>query len=571
MVNTQIADLFEEIASLLELHGESNPFRVRAYRRAALTLKNLTESVSDIAERGELDDIPGIGKDLAGKIREYLKSGRITLREDLKRNTPDFMLRMLEIPGMGPKTARTIHERFKPGGYPELKKLARSGALRELPGIREKTERHILEGIEITERKHSRVSIGEALPLARSLVAGLSRLDAVDRADAAGSLRRMRETIGDVDILVASSSPQAVMDAFVKMDGVWKVLAHGHARSSVVMREGMQVDLRVVEKECYGAALLYFTGSKDHSIRLRGLAKKKGYKINEYGLFEIRSGKRIASAEKDIYEALGLAYIPPELREDRGEIEAAARKRLPRLVELKDLKGDLHAHTDWTDGVDSIRAMAEAAQKMGLEYLAVTDHSRSLHIAGGLSSERLSEHSAAVRELNKTMPGIRLLAGAEVDVLEDGSLDYPSDLLEKLDFVVASIHSGFRQGKARLTERLVRAMRSGRVDLIGHPTGRLFGERNAYELDFDLVFKTAAETRTALEINGCPERLDLDDLRIREAVRAGVTLAVSSDAHSKSHFNNLEYGVGTARRGWCEKDDILNCLPLKELLKKNRP
>lgn len=559
MFNSRIADIFEEIASLLELKGGENPFRIRSYRRAALTLRGLTEDVSEIERKNGLEELPGIGADLAGKIGEYIRTGRISMHEELKRRTPKFLVQMLEIPGVGPKIAQIIYKKFEPRTYVELKRLAAGGALRGLPGIQAKCEKQILEGIEIVERKHSRFSIGEALPLARSIILNLKGIPAVNRIEYAGSLRRMCETIGDIDLLAASGSPQRVMDAFIKMKDVWKVLEHGHTRSSLVMREGIQVDLRVVENDCYGAALQYFTGSKQHNIHLRGIAKKKGFKISEYGLFKTRTGKRIASNEEDIYQVLGLSWIPPEIREDHGEIEAASSGDLPNLVEPGDLKGDLHAHTDWTDGADSIEAMAQEAKRRGLEYLVITDHSRSLRIAHGLDEKKLMAQVKAIQDIGQKVRGIRLLAGAEVDILEDGSLDYSDEVLDKLDFVVASVHSGFRQGKSRLTSRIVRAMRSGRVDLIGHPTGRLFGGRNAYELDFDEIFKTAVQTRTALEINGCPQRLDLNELNAKEAAHAGVRLAITSDAHCAKYFDHLEYGVGIARRAWCEKKNILNC------------
>ncbi len=568
MINPLIVEIFDDIALLLELQDD-NPFRIRAYRRASLNVQALSEDLTQIAERGELQSIPGIGVDLANKIKEYIATGKVKFYEELRKKTPAFLLEMLDIPGVGPKTAKAIFEKLKPKNLKELEAMGRAGKIRKLPGMKEKTEQNILEGILLLQKHRGRTLLGKALPLARELVSQLSGFKGVNGISYAGSTRRMCETIRDIDILIASAASAPIMDAFVRRKDVWKVLAHGHTKSSVVMKEGLQVDLRVVDKDCFGAALLYFTGSKAHNIQLRSLAKKRGYKINEYGLFSVKSNKRIAGrTEEEMYKALGLSYIPPELREDQGEIDAAAHGKLPRLVEKKDIKGDFHMHSKWSDGANEIEEMVASAKKRGLKHVVLTDHSQSLKIANGLSPKRLLQQIEIVRKLNKKLSGITLLAGSEVDILSDGSLDFEDDLLKKLDFVVASVHSGFKQSKEQITRRIVKAMQNKYVRLIGHPTGRLLGERNAYEVDFDAVFKAARETNTALEINSYPQRLDLNYTYARRAHEMGVMLAIDTDSHTHDQFDNLEYGVATARRAWCAKENILNCLDLPELKKR---
>lgn len=568
MINNLIAEIFEDIALLLELQDD-NPFRIRAYRRASLNIQALSEDLTQIATRDELQSIPGIGIDLSNKIKEYIATGKVKFYEELRKKTSTFLLEMLDIPGVGPKTAKVIFEKLKPKNLDQLEAMARAGKIQKLPGMKEKTEQNILEGILLLQKHQGRTLLGKALPLARELVAQLSGFKGVSEISYAGSTRRMCETIRDIDILIASSAPGPIMDAFVRRKDVWKVLAHGHTKSSVVMKEGLQVDLRVVDKECFGAALLYFSGSKAHNIQLRSLAKKRGYKINEYGLFSVKSNKRIAGrTEEEMYKALGLSYIPPELREDQGEIDAARQGKLPRLIEKKDIKGDFHMHSKWSDGANEIEEMAASAKKRGLKYVVLTDHSQSLKIANGLSPKRLLEQIEIVRRLNKKLSGLALLTGSEVDILSDGSLDFEDNLLKKLDFVVASVHSGFKQSKEQITRRIVKAMQNKYVNLIGHPTGRLLGERNAYEVDFDEVFKTAKATNTALEINSYPQRLDLNYTHARRAHEMGAMLAVDTDSHTHDQFDNLEYGVATARRAWCKKENILNCLDLTEFKKK---
>jgi DNA polymerase (family 10) len=568
MHNEEIAKIFDAVGDLLEL-ADANPFRVRAYRRAALSLRGLPEDVADISNKGQLRKIEGIGEDLAAKIGEFLATGKIHFYDDLRKKTPAVLVEMLGIPGVGPKTSKLIYSKLKPRSLSHLEAFARAGKIRLLPGMKEKAERNILAGIDLLQKNLGRAHLGDALPAARDIVARLSKHRDVKQAIVAGSVRRMCETVHDVDILAASMKPVAVMEAFIKMEGAGRVLAHGETRSSLLLKDGLQVDLRVVEPDAFGAALLYFTGSKAHNVKLRSMAKKRGLKINEYGIFNEKTGRRLAGrTEEEMYRALGLPYIEPELREDEGEIEAAAEGALPRLLTLKDIRGDLHMHSRWSDGSAEIEEMAEAARKRGLEYAVLTDHSQSLHIASGLSPKDLRRQIAIVRNYNKRSKNFTLLIGSEVDILADGSLDYPDDLLKELDFVVASVHSRFKMGQSEMTRRIIHAMKNPYVKLIGHPTGRLIGSREPYEVDLEALFKAARETRTALEVNSYPERLDLNAVHARRAAELGVMLAVDTDAHATDQFANHEYGVGTARRAWCGRKNILNCLGLADFRKR---
>ena len=568
MFNLLIAEIFNQIALLLELQ-DANPFRIRAYRRAALNIEALSEDIARVAERNELHSIPGIGEDLGKKIVEYLETGKVKFYEELHAKTPAFLLQMLDIPGVGPKTAKHIYQKFAPKNLDDLESLANSGKIRTIPGMKEKTERNILDGIQLIRKHHERTLLGVALPLARQLVDQLGRMKGVVEIAYAGSTRRMCETIRDIDILITSKSPKPIMNAFTKRKEVWKILAQGNTKSSVIMQEGIQVDLRVVEDKCFGASLLYFTGSKAHNIQLRSLAKRMGYKINEYGIFNNKTGRCVASrSEEEMYKALGLAYIAPELREDQGEIAAAAKDRLPKLLEIEDIKGDLHIHSNWSDGNYQIDQMAEAARKRGLKYIVLTDHSQSLKVANGLSIKNLFKQIETVRKLNRKLKGITILAGSEVDILGDGSLDFPNEVLKELDFVIGSIHTGFKQSKEQITRRITKAMQNKYMNLLAHPTGRLMGERNAYEIDYEEIFKVARETNTAIEINSYPKRLDLSSLHAKRAREMGIMLAINTDAHVLEQLGNLEYGVATARRAWCEKKHILNCLDVAALKKR---
>ena len=572
MKNQEIAKIFNDIADLLEIKGE-NPFRIRAYRRAAQNIEGFSKDVSETS-KDELMKIPGIGQDLAGKIEEYVKTGNLQFYEDLKKEVPGGLSTLLSVPSLGPKTAKLLFEKLKVKDLETLERLAKDHKLIGLPGIKEKTEENILKGIEMLKRGVERQPLGKVLPIANDIVKHLRQKAHVKKLSIAGSIRRWKDTIKDIDILATSEDPRQVMSVFVHLPYVKDVLMQGPTKSSVIIHEGLQVDLRVVEEENFGAALAYFTGSKAHNIRLREMAVKSGLKINEYGIFRERDDKRLGgNEEEDVYRILGLSYIPPEMREDTGEIEAALKGRLPRLVELKDIKGDLHVHSKWSDGSHDFEELTEEARKRGYEYIAITDHSKGLGIARGLTAEKLLDERKKIDALNKKLKGFRILAGIEVDVRSDGQLDLPDDVLEKMDIVVASIHSGFKQSREQLTKRLVSAMKKPYVSVIAHPTGRLIGERDPYDIDINEVFKTAKETGTAFEINAYPLRLDLNDVYSRMAKEMGIPLVISTDTHIISQFDYMAYGVSIARRGWLEKEDILNTLNYDSLikaLKKNK-
>ncbi|HEY7528326.1 MAG TPA: DNA polymerase/3'-5' exonuclease PolX [Candidatus Deferrimicrobiaceae bacterium] len=567
MTNAQIAKIFGEIADLLELKGES-PFRIRAYRRAAMNVEAVPKDLSSLGE-GELTAIPGIGKDLAGKIRQFAQTGRVDLYEELKNEIPAGLLSILRIPGVGPKTARMLYEKRKVKSIEELEALAREKKLAGLPGIKEKTEENILKGIEQAKKGRDRFSLGMGLPVARNLLRLLQESDPQGKFALAGSIRRWRETIKDIDILAAGKRPEKIAKAFIRLPAVKEVLEQGATKCSVLTPEGIQVDLRVVEEGSFGAALQYFTGSKAHNIKLREMASRRGWKINEYGLFRESDGKRIAGREEEeIYSALGLPWIPPELREDAGEIEAALEGKLPDLLEAADIQGDLHAHTRWSDGSHELEELVDAAKARGYRYLAVTDHSKGLGIAHGLDEKRVREQIEWIDAANRKEPGFRILKGIEVDIRGDGSLDLDDEVLSRLDIVVASIHSGFRQGKERITGRLLSAVRHPFVNVIAHPTGRLIGERDPYDADLEAIFREAARRGIAMEINAHPVRLDLSDRHARMAKEAGIPLVISTDTHITANLDFMEYGVGVARRGWIGKGDVLNTLGTAALLKR---
>jgi DNA polymerase (family 10) len=568
--NLRIAKIFSQIAEILEVQGE-NPFRIRAYRRAAQTIEALSEDISDISAKGELTGITGIGTDLAGKIREFIETGRISFFEDLKKKVSPAFLKLIDIPGVGPKTAKLLVDELKIKDIDDLEAKAKAHRLSKLPGIRRKTEENIIRGIQIIKRGRERVSLGIALPMAEEIVGALKKAAGISRMEVCGSLRRRKETIRDIDVLVTAARPSEVMDVFVGLSFIKQVIAHGPTKSSAITKEGVQVDVRAVEPESFGAALLYFTGSKEHNIRLREAAVKKGLKINEYGIFSVKSNKRLGgSTEEQIYRMLGLKFIPPELREDRGEIKAAFEDKLPHLVELADIKGDFHVHTKASDGSGSIQDLVKMAAGRGYEYMAVTDHSQSLRVAGGLKERQLLTQVKNIRAINKGLKGFRVLAGTEVDILDDGSIDFRDEVLSKLDIVVAAIHSGFRQSKDKLTKRIIRAMQNRYVSVIAHPTGRLMGSRDAYAVDIDEIFRAARDTNTALEINAFPSRLDLDDTSVKKAAQMGIMLAIGTDTHHADQLDNMKYGLSVARRGWLEKKNILNSFSADEVLKRIR-
>jgi DNA polymerase (family 10) len=564
MKNPQVAGIFHEIADLLELAGE-NPFRIRAYRRAAMSVEAIPGDVGAMSEE-ELQALPGIGRDLAGKIRQFVDTGRIDAHEELLGRVPRGLLEILRVPGIGPKTARLLFERKGVRTLAELEALAASGELAGLPGIQAKTEENIRKGIGQLRKGMERTPLGRALPIAREILERLREAVPGARFALAGSIRRGKETVNDIDILAAGKSPEAVMKAFAGLPGVREVLERGKTKSAVLTEEGIQVDLRVVAEESFGAALQYFTGSREHNVRLREMASRKGLKINEYGVFRESDGRRLGGREEeDVYKALGLPFIPPELREDAGEIEAAMEGKDPRLISLEDIRGDLHVHTRWSDGAHGLDELVAAARERKYGYIAVTDHSKGLAVAHGLTADRLREQMAEIDAANRKLKGFRILKGIEVDILGDGSLDLPDAVLSGLDIVVAAIHTGFRQPGERLTRRIVTAVRNPVVSVIAHPTGRLIGEREAYPVDMEEVLAEAARHGKALEINAYPLRLDLSDAWARAAKRLGVPLSIATDAHVTAHFDYMPYGISIARRAGLGPRDVLNALPLRDL------
>lgn len=548
----------------MEILGE-DAYRIRAYQRAAQNIENLAEDIAAIAARGELTRIPGIGKELARKIEEILSTGTLQKYEELKKKVPPGLVELLQVPGIGPKTAKMLYEELGIESLAQLERLAREGRLKGLPGIKAKTEENIRRGIELLRSVQERRPLGLVLPLARHIITLLRERAPVSRIDLAGSIRRYRETVGDVDILVASQAPEKVMDVFTSLPVVAEVIARGPTKSSIRTADGLQVDLRVVPEESYGAALCYFTGSKAHNIRVRELGVRRGLKINEYGVF--RGEERVAGAtEAEVFAAVGLPYIPPELREDRGEIEAALEGRLPLLVSLGEIKGDCHVHSKYSDGSASLEEIAAKARALGYEWVAVCDHSQSLKVAGGLDLAALAKKRAAIAAFNARSQDVKLLCGAEVEIGMDGRLDYPDEVLAELDFVVAAIHTGLRQSSEVQTRRLLSAINNPYVHVIAHPTGRLLGEREAYALDLEAIFKAAQATGTMLEINAYYKRLDLNDIHCRAAAEKGVKFAIGSDAHLLDQMDFLELGVGVARRGWLGPAQVINTLSYRELL-----
>lgn len=569
MDNTTIAEVMQEIGELLEIKGE-NPFKIRAYQRASETIKHLETEVGILLERGELDEIPGIGSGIAEKIMEILTTGKCKYLEDLKKEIPEGLRKILEVPTVGPRTAKLVFESLGIKSIEELKKAAENNSLRSLRGLSEKTEENIIKGIEQMYARGQRLLLFEAYGIAREIVDSLRSQSFVYQVDMAGSMRRMKETIGDIDILSASKEPEKVMDYFCNLPIVEEVLARGQTKSSILTRQKKQVDLRVVKPEEYGSAIQYFTGSKEHSIKLRGIAHSRGLKINEYGIFETKGNKRIGGEkEEDIYKKLGLPLIPPVLREDRGEIEAAQENRLPHLVEQKDILGDLHVHSNWSDGWENIESIVKYAKKIGYKYIVISDHTGSLKIANALSPERLIEQMKFINKLNEKIDGITILKGAEFNIDSEGKLDFDEKIASAVDVGIGALHWGFGQTKEKITSRMIKAMENKNIDIIAHPTGRIMGPRGrgAYQCDLEAVFKKAKETGTSLELNSFPDRLDLNDIHLKEAKNYGIKIAMGTDAHNTKHLEYMMFGIATAQRGWLTKEDILNTYSSKELLK----
>jgi len=560
LLNKKVAELLYDVAELLELQGDR--FRPRAYQRAARTIESMKQDISRYHQEGSLREIEGIGEALEDKISEIIETGSLTYLDDLKEEIPEGLLDVLKVPGIGPKKAKQMYDELEISSLEELKSAAEEGKIRGLDGFGAKTEEKILNGIKMLDKVSGRHLMNEIVPLADELIGSLEPV--AERLEKAGSLRRWRETIGDIDIL-AVGDPEDLMEAFVSHEGIKEVLLRGDTKTSILFENGIQADLRVVEKGSFGAALQYFTGSKEHNVKLRQIAIDKGYKLNEYGLFE---GEDIIAGEEeeDIYHNLGMGWIPPELREDRGEIQAAVDDGLPDLVSLDDIKGDLQMHSHWSDGQNTIMEMAEEAQEMGYEYIAITDHTQSLSVAGGLNEDKVVSRQEEIDRVDSELD-ITVLSGMEVDILKDGSLDLNTETLESLDVVLAAVHSNFSLSSDVQTDRIIDAFSTGLVDIFAHPTGKKIGEREPYDVNLTEVIEAAVEYDVALEINAFPQRLDLDSLDAREAMRKGAMISLGTDAHGLQHLHFMKYGVGVARRAWLERKDVLNTKGIHELKK----
>jgi DNA polymerase (family 10) len=567
MNNRQLAETFTLIANLSEIKGEVI-YKTLAYRRAAENLASLSREAAEYWKEGKLEDIPGVGKAIAEKIDELMRTGKLQFLEKLKKEVPASLAEWLQVPSLGPKKVGMISRALKITTLAQLEKAARAGKLRDLPGMGPKSEEAILAGIESLSRRSGRIPLGRAWPRAHEIAERLKKIEGVVAAEPAGSLRRMRSTVGDIDILVAARDSRLVMEAFTKLPGVARILGKGETKSSIEFGDGIRAQVWVHPPEKFGTALQYATGSKDHNVQLRQLALDKGYSLSEHALARVKGGKEVlCSREEQVYETLGLPWIPPELREDRGEVQAAKAGKLPKLIEVKDVQADLQVHSTYSDGKLSMLEMARAAAKRGIQVIAFTDHSVSLGVTGGLSMADHKKQAAEIKRIQKQLgTTIRVLHATEVEIKADGSLDYPDEFLESLDLVLASLHTSLRQPREKIMLRLLNAVRNPHVDIIGHPTGRLIPDREGADVDMDALLKAAAETGVALEINAHWARLDLDDVHARRAKELGIPISINTDAHSEADFDVLFYGVATGRRAWLEPKDVINCWPPESLL-----
>jgi DNA polymerase (family 10) len=570
MKNREIAKMFYEISEFLEM--DNVPFKPYAYQKAALTLETLKDDIGEIYRGGgvkALKEIPNIGENIAKKIEEVLTTGKLRYYEDFKKKLPIDLDEIVRVEGVGPKKAKVLYEKLGVANLKQLEDAARSGKIAPIAGFGEKTQKNIIEAVKFLKRSHGRFLLGEILPVANEVVGRLRALKEVKKIEIAGSLRRMKETIGDVDILITSDNPSGVMDVFTSQPGVVKIWGKGSTKSSVRMKEGFDMDLRVIPPRSYGAALQYFTGSKEHNISLRKIAMDRGLKLNEWGLF--KGTHLIASeSEEDVYRALGLSWIPPEIREGRGEIDAARDGALPDLISVKDIRGDLHVHSNWDGGADSLEDIAQAAMKMGYDYVGISDHTRFLKIERGLDGNKIRERNREIDRLNEKIKRpahrFRILKGCETNIMNDGSVDLEDKVLAELDFVIAGVHSRFKMTRTAMTERICRAMENPHVDILAHPTGRILKRRDEYEIDIEQILKAAQKTGTVLEINSYFERLDLSDSNILRAKRAGIKMCVNTDAHRADQLHQVTIGIAQARRGWAERQDIINAWPVEKLL-----
>lgn len=575
MRNQELAKIFYDIANYLEM--EEVAFKPYAYQKVAITLETLEQDVEEIYKKGglkSLHKIPGVGKNIALKIEEYLKTGRIKTYERLKKKTPINLEEMITVEGMGPRKIKILYQKLGIKNLKDLEKAAKSHKIAPLFGFGEKTEKNILEGIAFLKKSKGRFLLGDIMPVVKEVSEELKGLKEVKEISVAGSVRRMKETIGDVDFLIISKNPKKVMDFFVSLPGVIKIWSKGPTKSSIGMKNGFDMDLRVVPSKSYGSALQYFTGSKEHNIATRRIAMAKGLKLNEYGVFQ---GSKVVAGrtEKEVYKVIGLPWIPPEMRENEGEIQAALEGKLPKIIDYSDIRGDLHCHSSWDGGTNSIKEMAEAAIAQGYEYLGIADHTKFLRIEHGLNEKQLAQQRKEIEKINYKLQTknykLRVLQGCEANIMNDGSIDIKDESLKKLDYVIAGIHSSMKMDRNRMTERIIKAMKNPNVDIISHPTGRIIKRRDEYQIDFDKILRAAKEFNVILEINSSPDRLDLKDINIRKAKNLGVKMIINTDAHHKNQLALIEFGIAQARRGWAEKKDIINTQPLNKLLKFFKP
>ncbi|UCD45380.1 MAG: DNA polymerase/3'-5' exonuclease PolX [Candidatus Bathyarchaeota archaeon] len=562
--NAKVAEVLYEIGEILNIKGDR--FRTRAFNMAAQRVTALTEDIRDISRRGELEEIPSVGKSIAAIIEEVLETGGSSQLEELRESLPRGVRELMELEGVGPKKAMRFQRELEVASIDDLEAAIKAGKLRGLKGFGEKTEANLLRSIEEHRMMQGRFLLGAVLPVIDDIVEYMAGSDSVLEVEVAGSARRSKETVGDLDLLVASKDSERVVEHFVSMPPIIRVLSQGSTKSTVVLEKNLQVDLRVIQPQEYGAALQYFTGSKEHNVKLRTIAVKMGYKLNEYGLFDRDSDARVAGeTEEEIYRALGMSPIPPELRENRGEIEAAMVDGLPKLVTLDEIRGDLHVHTKWSDGIGTIEEMASGAMEQGWEYMAICDHTKSLTIANGLDEDRLIEQMDEIDGVNRELEGFTVLKGVECDIKSNGSLDLPDFVLSDLDFVIASVHSAFRMSEEEMTERVITAMHNPHVSAIGHPTGRLIQRRSPISIKMDRLFEAAADQEVMMEINAFPDRLDLDDVNCRTAMERGITMSIGTDAHAPNQLDFMAMGVSVARRGWLEPRNVVNTLSLEKM------
>lgn len=565
MKNSEISKILYEIAEMLEMQGVQ--FKPKAYEKAARTIESLSEDIEDVYKRGELQELPGVGEGIAQKIEELIKTGKLKYYEQLKKEMPVNVGELIHVPGLGPKRIMLLYKKLGVKTLADLKKAAEKHKIQELEGLGPKVEEDILKGVELAKKKGGRFLLGYIMPVAEQIKINIQKLMSVHQIEIAGSYRRRSETVGDVDILVTSNNPKEVMDHFVRMPDVADVLAKGTTRSAVRLRSGLQVDVRVLKKDEYGSALQYFTGNKEHNVALRRIALSKGLTLSEYGLFTLKGKKWVAGkTEEEIYKKLGVDLMPPELRENTGEIEAGQKHKLPKLIEYGQARGDFQTQTNWSDGSESIEEMAQMGMALGWRFITITDHVGQVGITHPLDEKRLAKQAKEIDRLNKKLD-IHIFKGAEVDILKDGRLALGRKAQEKLDVVLASVHSSFKMPEKEMTARICSALENDRVHVFAHPTGRLINEREPYAVNMEKLFEAAKRTGTFLEINGYPERTDLKDVHIKAAKEAGCRFVVSSDAHNKNQLHFVELGVATARRGWCEAKDVVNTYPLEKIKK----